>query len=93
MVMFKMSKCAIIAPYINVTWNFLSAAHLDRGNESLYGFNLSLSSELTHPPPRRRVGQPVGGWLPSKSEKLRYLSLLLEPLKAEVSQSGVCIMI
>lgn len=64
------------------------------GNESLYSPNLNFLSVLWQPPPRDRVGQPVGGWLPSKSEKLRYASVLCwatELLKAEVSQSYIYI--
>lgn len=60
------------------------------GNESLHGPNLNFLLVLWQPPPRDRVGQPVGSWLPSKSEKLWYASLLCcttELLKAEVSQS------
>lgn len=65
-----------------------------KGNESLWGPNLNFLSVLWQPPPRDRVGQPVGGWLPSKSEKLWYASLLCwttELLKAEVSQSFIYI--
>lgn len=65
-------KCNIYtALFLNfLIWRFTE------GNESLYGSNLGVSSEIWQPTPRGSVGQPVGGCLPSKSENFLYASLL-----------------
>lgn len=69
----KMSDCDTIPlghmELSSVTWG------VTEGNE-LYGFSLSVSSVMWQPPPRHRLGQLVGSWLPSKRERLWYASLL-----------------
>lgn len=58
------------------TWNFQQIERQTEKEVNHWGPSLNFLSVLWQPPPRRRVGQPVGGWLPSKSEKLWYASLL-----------------
>lgn len=74
----KMSKCDVFALSLVICHMELPThREADReGNESLCSPFLNFLSVLWQPPPRDRVGQPVGGWLPSKSEKPWYASLL-----------------
>lgn len=69
-------KCQNVTwlPHINLAWNFQPIRRQTK-KEMNHGPFLTFLSELWQPPPRNRVGQPVDGWFPSKSEKLWYASL------------------
>lgn len=82
----KMSKCHVIAPYQSCVELPAHQAADEEGNESLHGPFLTFLSELWQPPPRNRVGQPVDGWFPSKSEKLWYASLACWTAQTDFSQ-------
>lgn len=74
----KMSKCDIVASFISLASNFLlwhlSWQWATEMNHSMAPIWVSRQSSDSLRPDT--VGQPVGSWLPSKSEKLWYASLL-----------------